>query len=53
MYKQYPMYEGSLPSIFSSQMKSVQTNFHSLNIHFTTHGQDPPQKGQKIQWPWA
>jgi hypothetical protein len=29
-------------------MKSVQTIFHSLNLHFTTHGQDPPQKKAKI-----
>jgi hypothetical protein len=25
-------------------MKSVLTNFHPLNSHFTTHGQDPPKK---------
>jgi hypothetical protein len=53
MYNQYPMYEGSLPTIFSSQMKSVQKNIHYLKVHFTTHGQDPPKKGQKIQRPWA
>jgi hypothetical protein len=53
MYKQYPMYEGYLLTIFSSQMESVQTIFHYLNIHFITHGQDPPKKGQKIQWSWA
>jgi len=49
MYKQYLVYEGSLSIIFSSQMKSAQTIFHSLNLHFTTHGQDPPEKMQKIQ----
>jgi hypothetical protein len=34
------VHEGLLPTIFSLQMKSVQTIFHLLNIHFTTHGQD-------------
>jgi len=53
VYKQYPMYEGSLLTISISQMKSVQTIFHFLNVHFTTHGQDPPKKGQEIQQPWA
>jgi hypothetical protein len=28
-------------------MKSVQTIFHPLNVHFTTHGQDPPKKKSK------
>jgi hypothetical protein len=28
-------------------MKSVQNNFHPLNVHFTTHGQDPPKKNGK------
>ncbi len=41
------MHESLLPTIFSSQMKSVQTNFHSLNVHCTTHGQDPPKKKAK------
>jgi hypothetical protein len=48
MYKQYPMHEGSFPTIFNSQMKSVQTTFHSLNVHCTTHGQDPPRKQAKL-----
>jgi hypothetical protein len=26
-------------------MKRVQTVFHFLNVHFPTHGQDPPKKG--------
>jgi hypothetical protein len=28
-------------------MKSVQTIFHPLNDHFTTHGQDSPKKMAK------
>jgi len=34
------VHEGLLPIIFSLQMKSIQTIFHPLNVHFTTHGQD-------------
>jgi hypothetical protein len=32
---------------FSSQMKSVQKKIHSLNVHCTTHGQDPHIKKEK------
>ncbi len=39
-------YEGSLCTNFSSQMKSVQTNFHLLNVHFTTQP-NPPRKRAK------
>jgi len=28
-------------------MKRVQIVFHFLNVHFSTHGQDPPKKGAK------
>jgi hypothetical protein len=28
-------------------MTRVQIVFHFLNIHFSTHGQDPPKKGAK------
>jgi hypothetical protein len=28
-------------------MKNVQTIFHPLKGHFTTHGQDPPKKKAK------